>query len=178
MTKILTFTFLHCLFVSTTIGQTQNLVLTKEQNNKWLDSLKVQPLNSQLLTIKERLLLDTNVFVKQFYNDRIKVADSLGNRVYGNGKPTLIIGGYPMIIDNKTQTNEILSLTKLLTSNSIKEITVLSPNDPFTTVIYGSVGRFGIIEMTVTKKKYAKLFRRLGLVQLEIKRSFYNGLFF
>jgi len=135
-------------------GQIQNLILSREENGKWLDSLKTLSLDQKLLMISERLLTDTNVFVRQPYNDRIKVDEKVGNRVYGDGKPTLIIGGYPMIIDNKTATNKILNLTKYLTTECIKEISILSPSDPATTAIYGSPGLSGIIVITLTKKKY------------------------
>ena len=160
MTKILSLTFLFCLIFTSAFSQTQHLILTAEQNSKWLDSLKTLPLEQQLLTIKGRLLSDTNVFIRQSYPDRINVTDSLGNRVYGDGKPTLIIGGYAMTIDNKTHTNKIVSLTKLLTPTYIKTIFIPSPNDPAATALYGSAGQFGIIVMTVTKKKYAKLFKK------------------
>jgi hypothetical protein len=157
--------FLFLLFINfqTAVSQTKDLILTREQNNKWLDSLKKLSLDKQLLTIQNRILSDTNVYVRQFYADRIKIIDSLGDRVYGDGKPTLIIGGYAMIIDNKTPTNKVVSLTKLLTTNYIKTIFILSPNDPAATAIYGSAGQFGIIVMTVTKRKYAKTFKRLEL---------------
>ena len=151
------------LFIFSTHGQTQNSILTREQNNKWLDSLKTLNLDQQLLTISERLLADTNVFVRQFYNDRIKVDEQVGNRVYGDGKPTLIVGGSPMIIDNKTAPNKIVGLTRYLATEFIKEINILSPNDPATTAIYGSPGLSGIIVMTLTKKKYLKKFRKLKL---------------
>ncbi len=154
------------VFLSTFLssyGQTQNLILTREQNGKWFDSLKTLSLDQKLLTIKHRLLADTIVFVRQFYNDRIKVDEQVGNRIYGDGKPTLMIGGYPMIIDNKTATNKVVSLTKYLTTEFIKEINILSPNDPATTAIYGSSGLSGIIVMTLTRKKHSKKFRKLKL---------------
>ena len=110
MTKVLRLFFLFCLISSTAFGQTQNLILTREQNTKWLDSLKTLALDQQLIKIKDRLLADTNIFVRQFYNDRIRVVDPIGNRVYGDGKPTFIIGGYPMIIDNKTETPKIIEI--------------------------------------------------------------------
>lgn len=144
-------------------GQTQNLILTREQNGQWLDSLKTLSLDQQLLTINQRLLADTNVFVRQFYNDRIRVDEQVGNRVYGDGKPTLIIGGYPMIIDNKTPANKIVSLTKHLTTELIREISILSPNALATIAIYGSPGLSGIIVMTLTKKKHLRKFRKLKL---------------
>jgi hypothetical protein len=163
MTKILSLTFLLCLFFPSAFGQTEHVILTREQNSKWLDSLKILPLDQQLLTIKDRLLSDTNVFVRQSYPDRIKVTDPLGSRVYGEGKPTLIIGGYAMIIDNKTQTIKIFNLTKLLTPTHIKTIFILSPNDPAATALCGSAGQFGIIVMTVTRKKNVRRFKRLEL---------------
>jgi uncharacterized membrane protein YuzA (DUF378 family) len=163
MTKIFRLFFLFCLISSIAFGQTQTLILTREQNTKWLDSLKTLALDQQLITIKDRLLSDTSVFVRQFYNDRIRVVDPIGSKVYGDGKPTLVIGGYPMIIDNKTETPKIIGLTKLLTNDFIKNINILSPNDPATTAIYGIAGMSGIIVMTLTKKKHLKKFRKLNL---------------
>lgn len=165
MTRILKLAipFLNCATSSTTFSQMQNLILTKEQNTKWLDSLKTSPLDLQLIAIKCRLLADTNVFVRQFYNDRLKVDDQVDNRVYGDGKPTLVIGGRPMIIDNKTATNKILGLTNLLTQAHIKQINILTDRDPATSAIYGSPGLNGIIVMTVTKRKYLRMFHRLKL---------------
>ena len=155
--------FLFCLTFSCAFGQTQNLILTSEQNNKWLDSLITLPLQQQLVTIKERLFADTNVFIRQSYADRIRVVDQLKNRFYGEAKLTLIIGGNAMIVDNKTETFKIKVLTELLTIEYVKSIHVLSPNDPVTTAIYGSAGLSGIIVMTLTKKKYLKKFLRLKL---------------
>lgn len=163
ITQIISFTFIFCLFFPSAFGQKQRLILTAEENSKWIDSLKILPLDQQLLTINDRLLSDTNVYFRKNYNDRIKIADSLGTRVYGEGKPSLIIGGYAMIIDNKTQKNKIVSLTKLLTPTYINSIFIISPNDPAAIALYGSVGQFGIIVMTVTKKKNVKQFKRLDL---------------
>ena len=151
--------FLLCLTALSTYGQTQNLILTSEQNNKWLDRLITLPIQQQLETIKERLLADTNVFIKQYYADRIRVVDQLGNKVYGEAKPTLIIGGNVITIDN--QTFRVKGLIELLTIEFVKSIHILSPNAPAATAIYGSAGLSGIIVMTLTKKKYLKKFLRL-----------------
>jgi hypothetical protein len=163
MTRILSFTFLLCLLFPPVFGQTQHLILTTEQNSKWLESLKILPLDQRLLTIKLRLFSDTNVFVKQRYPDKIKVTDPLGSRVYGEGKPTLIIGGYAIIISNETPTKYIVGLTKLMTPAYIKTIFVLIPNDPATTALYGSAGQYGIIVMEVKKKKHLRQFKQLEL---------------
>ena len=163
MTKILRLYFLFSLISSTAFGQTQALILTRNQNTKWLDTLKVLVLDQQLAIIRDRLLADTNVFVRQLYSDRIRIVDSIENRVYGDGKPMFIIGKKPMIIDNKTKPSQIIGLAKLLNNDFIKRITILSPDDPATIAIYGLAGMSGLIFITLTKKKYLKSFGRLNL---------------
>jgi len=155
--------FLFCLTVSSSFGQTQNLILTSEQNNKWLERLTTLPIQEQLGAIKERLLADTNVFIRQYYADRVRVVEHSGNRVYAEAKPTLIIGGYPMRIDNETKTFKIKGLIELLTIEYVKSIHILNPNDPVALAFYGSAGLSGIIVMTLTKKKYLKNFLRIKL---------------
>jgi hypothetical protein len=162
MTKNSIFIFLFNALWLSSFGQTQDHILTKAQNDKWLDSINTLSLDNRLQSIRNRVLSDTNVFVRQYYADRIRVVDSLGNRVYSDGKPTLIISGYPMYIDNKTKTIRIIGLTNLLTETYIKDIEILSPNDPATLALYGSSGQFGIIIMTLTKKKYSRQFKRLS----------------
>jgi len=161
MTDIFRLSFLFFLLVSPFLGRGQNLILTTEQNDKWIDSLKTLPLEKQLQFITDRLLSDTNTYVRQSYADGIKHIDSLGTRVYCDGKPALIIGGYPMTIDNKTQTAKVISLTRLLTLRYIGKILVLGPNDPATIALGGTLGQYGIILATPTKNKYAKHFQRL-----------------
>ncbi|CAN5199556.1 hypothetical protein BH11BAC6_BH11BAC6_13880 [soil metagenome] len=163
MTNISRLIILLCLIFSSVSGHTQNLILTTEQNNKWLDTLKTLQLEQQLLTVKERLLSDTNIFIRQSYPDTIRVVDPLGNSVYGDAKPMIIIGGYPMIIDNKTETSKIIGLTNLLSNKYISAIQILSANAPATTVIYGSTTLGGVIIMTLTKKKYSEQFTELKL---------------
>jgi hypothetical protein len=165
MTKKMIFTFLlSCIFQSV-LGQKHNLILTNEQNNIWFENLRMLSFNQQLLKIRNRLLSDTNIFVKKNYPDGIIINDSLGQRIFGEGKPMFIVSGYPVIIDNKTQNNKIINLTNLITQTYIRELFIFAPNDPWATAIYGTSGQFGIIIMKVTKKKYTKLFRRLKLIE-------------
>ena len=163
MTNISRLILFLCLISSSAFGQTKNLILTSEQNINWLDSIKSLTLDKQLFAIKQRLLSDTNVFVRRSYPDRIKVIDQIGDRVYGDGKPFIIIAGYPMIIDNKTETEKIIGLTELLDTVKVKTIFVLSPNDPVMSALYGNSVQSGIIVMTLTRKKYLKYFRKLKL---------------
>lgn len=121
------------------------------------------PLDQQLMTINDRLLSDTNIFISQSYTDRIRVTDSVGSRVYGEGKPALIIGGYPICTGNKTQTNKIVKLTQLLKLTNIKSIFIHNSNDSTAVALYGSEAQFGVIVMSVIKKKNIKPFKRLEL---------------
>jgi len=160
MKKIGALVIIYCVTFSSASGQLKNLILTREQNNTWMDSVKRLSFDQQLLNINYRLLADTNVYVRQFYNGRIQsnytIADSLGNRKHGDGKPMIVIGGSLLFIDNKTVTNKIIRLTALINKNNIKEIFFLTPNDPATTAVYGYEGRSGVIIMTLIKKKYFK----------------------
>ena len=163
MIRFLIIFMISVLVFSSSIGQINNLILTSEQNNSWFDSLKIQSLDRQLFTIKYRLLADTNIFVKRSYPDRIRVVEQVSNRVIGEGKPTIIIGGLVMFIDNKTETKKVISLTELLDTTSIKAISILSNNDPATIALFGDPGHNGVIIMTLTKKRYLKKFKRLKL---------------
>jgi hypothetical protein len=165
MKKVSRLFFLFCLSFLSTFGQTESLILSREQNNNWLDSLKVLTLDKQLSAINRRLLADTNIFVKKYYADRIKLKDSLGKRVYGDGKPIIIIGADYIAINNNTKSKNIVELTMLLTKNTIKKISILDGNDPKTIAIYGSSGLSGIILMTLTKEKYSKYFSNLIIKQ-------------
>lgn len=162
MTKFLKSIFLLFLLLLSEHGQSQNLILTREQNDLWFDSLKTMPFDQQLYTIKERLLSDTNSFIKQ-YSDGLKAIDSLGRRVFAADRLKLIISGYIIFIQNNTPTEKIVRLTNLLNTVYIKDISFLDPHDPKTTALFGASGYYGIIIMTVTKKKYAKLFKRLKI---------------
>ena len=162
MTKLSIFISLFNFLFLSSFGQTQDLILTKAQNDKWLDSISTLSLDNKLQSIRNRLLSDTNVFVKQYYADRIIVTDSLGGRVYGEGKPTLIISGYPFYNGNKTKPFQVINLTNYLTPTYINQIDILSPNDPRTLALYGSSGQFGIIIMTLKNKKYSKQFKHLN----------------
>jgi hypothetical protein len=167
MKKTAALLILYYFTFSTAFGQLKNLILTREQNNKWMDSVRTLSFEQQLLNINYRLLADTNVYVRPFYNDRIKsnylIADSLGNRKYGDAKPIIIIEGHPMFIDNKTKATKVIDLAALLTNTNIKRIDFLNGNDPATVAIYGPEGLGGIINLTLTKKKYFKKFAHLKL---------------
>jgi hypothetical protein len=155
------FFLLYLSFLSA-FGQTDSLILTSEQNIKWLNSLKGMSLEKQLTTINKRLLSDTNIFVSEYYPDAIKVKDSMGKRVYGDGKPVIIIGADLIAINNKTNAGKIVELTNLISVNTIKNIKILDGNDQQTLAIYGTSALNGIIVMSLTKNKYSKRFHQFS----------------
>src|ERR1035438_1116707 len=164
MTKASLFSLFFSRLFSIAIGQTSNLVLTYEQNNKWLDSLSTLSLDNKLRMINERLLSDTNVFTRQSYPDRIKAADQIGNRKYSDGKPILVVNQSALIIDNKTQNKKIIALTQLLTTDYIADITVLKATEPATLALYGTSGQCGILLLRLKKKKFNEKFKELKLI--------------
>ena len=83
-----------------------SLVLTKDQNDKWILKLEKETKSKQLDLIKKRILLDTNIYIRQSYQDRIKIDNEKqkGIRTEGYGKPLLIFNGqYYGHINNKTK---------------------------------------------------------------------------
>jgi hypothetical protein len=163
MTKTLLFSIFFSGLLSIANGQTNNLILTYKQNNDWLDSLSKLSLDKKLTMINERILSDTNIFVKQSYPDRIIVVEQPGSRVHGDVKPTIIVNQNAMIIDNKTPNKKVIALTQLLTANYIADIKVLKATDQATLALYGAAGQSGIIIMRLTNKKSIDKFKKLKL---------------
>ena len=162
-TKTLLFSyFFFGLFVTTT-GQTDNLILTNKQNDEWVDSLSKLTLDKKLTMLNERILNDTNVFVRQSYPDRIKAVEKPSNRVYGDGKPTIIVNQNAVIIDNKTPNSKVVALTQLLNTKNIADIKILKGTEQETLAVYGSNGRSGIILMTLANKEIITKFKKLKL---------------
>jgi hypothetical protein len=88
-----------------------SLVLTKEQNDSWISRLEKAVKSRQLELIKARILRDTNVYIQQYYADRIKFDNEKekGLRIVGVGKPLLIINGqYSAYINNRTKGKSII----------------------------------------------------------------------
>ena len=98
MKKTLLFSCFFLGLFLTAIGQTDNLILTNKQNEDWVDSLSKLSLDKKLTMINERVLNDTNVFVRHFYSDRIKAEERPSNKVYGDGKPVMIVNQNEMIM--------------------------------------------------------------------------------
>lgn len=163
MTKTFLTLLIACCSSLYSFGQPAELILTEQQNEQWFDRLSKAPLSTQLQLISERLLADTNVFVKKSYPDGIRVQDSLGSRAYGVGSPMLLVENVYLGIDNHTDRKKIIKLAQMLHTDAIEAITLMKGTDPQTTALYGSKGWSGVIVMKLKSKKDVKRFRKLEL---------------
>jgi len=146
-----------------------SLVLTKEQNDKWILRLEKETKPKQLGIIKSRILQDTNVYIPQYYPDGIKFDNekARGKRTNGYAKPLLIFNGQLFIyINNDTKSKSITKLTEFLTDRNIKQISILKGTTA--TALYGSRGDCGVILLTTKDKR---TLRRIG--EIEFKGGYF-----
>lgn len=154
-----------CIQAGLTIkGQQKNLILTPEQNTLWFDSLSLLPPEYKLAAISRRLLADTIIYTRTFYNDRIKVKEQPGNRLNGDSKPVIIINTrHAIVINNETVSAKIIALSQLITAKYITGVSLLNNNNPLALSLYGKDGRGGVIFLELTKKKFLKKFKLLKI---------------
>jgi hypothetical protein len=163
MLKAVLFFVLFTGFILRATGQTSELILTYKQNNEWLDSLYKLSSENKLEMINDRILADTNIFVKQLYPDGIRGAEHPGNRVFGECRPVIFISQIEMAIGNETANNMIIALTKLLNTNNIKDVYIYKASDKATYALYGTRGENGVILMKLKEEKFIKKFKKLKL---------------
>jgi len=138
------------------------LVLTKEQNEKWISTLEKELKSKQLDLIRERILLDTNTYVRLSYPDRLKIdnAKLLSKRTEAYGRPLLVFNqSYSIDINNSTKNESILQLSYLLTGKRIKTISILK--GPQATALYGSRAENGVILLTTMDKRTFEQIKRV-----------------
>jgi hypothetical protein len=174
--KIL-FTFLISIHGLILFGQTADLILTKEQNEKWFDSLETISLDSQLDLIKTRILNDTAVYnSNQFRSDRVildnlkkeETLKGLGNIADGRilyfvrykYKPLKKYKFLDFQWNNWTSTSEIKKFHDFLSVDKIMNIELIT-DDKNEMAIFGSMAGFGVIIFDLNKKKYIKEFDKI-----------------
>jgi TonB-dependent SusC/RagA subfamily outer membrane receptor len=155
---------LAILIISRTLSAQNSLVLTKEENEKWILNLEKEIKVKQLDLIRKRILLDTNIYLRQNIPDRIKTnyEKEKGVRVEGQGRPLLVFNGqYPAYINNKTRGRSIAKLTSFLTDNKIEDISMMK--NPQASAIYGSRAAYGVIILTTKNKRTLRQIKELDL---------------
>ncbi len=142
-------------------GQVNNdLILTAAENEIWISEITQAPVERQLTLLKNRILADTNVYVRTTAPDRIKIGDESesGRRQESFGRPLLVLSGQCnnryLRISNRTDNKSIERLASFLTIRNVKEMTILT-NDK-ATAIYGSRATAGVFILTFRKKLTCK----------------------
>lgn len=144
--------------------EVDSLVLTKEQNDRWILELEKETKVGQLKLIKKRLLSDTNIYLSKYYADRIKFDNekARGKRTEGYCRPLLIFNTqYYTYIDNGTKTKSIIRLTEFLNEDMIESILIMK--DSKATALYGSRATCGAILLTTRKKKTLRHIKAIDL---------------
>ena len=144
----------------------QKIILTKTQNNKWLDSLKQLSSEKQVELIIERVISDTNVFIRHSYADRIIIDYSVQEKTKYEGccKPSILIintNTYFNFGDKFYKGNISVDVPQLC--NTLKEIkvdTISVINDVQGRAIWGTDIDNGVIIIKVTDKKSIKLIKK------------------
>jgi TonB-dependent SusC/RagA subfamily outer membrane receptor len=139
-----------------------NLVLTKEQNDKWISKLEKESKSGQLELIRARILLDTNIYVNEYYADRLKIDNDKqrGKRTEAYGRSLLVFNqSYAADINNRTKNKSILKLADFLTDKKIKSISILKGTQA--TALYGSRATNGVILLTTADKKTFKQIKEI-----------------
>jgi hypothetical protein len=164
------FTLSFCLFtVLKSVGQVapENLILTKAQNDTWISRLELAPIDAQIDLIRNRILLDTNVYVRSSYPDRIRLQDEgeNGRRIEAYSRPLLVINGkcqhYHVNITNKTKNESIRQLAELLTGENMTSVAVRK--DDKAIAIYGSRAIGGVVILSAKSRKICKEIQRIEL---------------
>ena len=118
----------------------------------------MSPMKRRLELIRERILLDTNVYVPAVSSDRIKMREGMKTgKAMGYRRPLLVFNDifYPNI-DSDTKSKAVAQLAELLTEENIKDVTIVK--DTMTTAIYGSMADGGVI---LLRMKSGKVFRKI-----------------
>jgi len=144
------------------------LTLTKDQNIQWYETLQKLSKSQQAIFISERVISDTNVFIKYGLPDGLKMNyDSIYKTKY-EGCCKLIIAIQQIPNGNvydfdfteslmRVTRKQVADFNKIITSIQIDEITIdLNPS----LALWGTRAVNGIILLKVSDKKSISLIKR------------------
>jgi hypothetical protein len=158
-------------------GQNVDLILSKEHNETWFDTLKSLPLSQQIDFIKVRIINDTNIYNSNYLRfDRINIDDDIraerlkdkgniseGRILYFIRYKHRLFKKYDFIgfqWSNSTETSLITGFHDFLAINKIKDIEIIKEKEK-ELAIFGSIAEFGVIIIDLTEKKYLNEFNKL-----------------
>lgn len=145
---------------------TDTLIITREQNEAWLDQIERQELKEQMATLKIRLLEDTAIYLSEascrfgLGTTTKPSSEEEEKRVRGTCKPLLIFDGEPACIANTTPPSSVKQLADILIADNIKTLMIL--RDARATALYGSRASCGAFIFELKKKKLLKKIRKIN----------------
>ena len=137
------------------LGQ-DKLILTTEENEKWISQVEQTSFDNQLKLIRERVVADTNVYVRSSAPDRIKIGDESlnGKKKEATTRPLIIFSGKCKFltpnINNRTDNKSIVLLASSITTDKIQDIRIIKGSEA--SAIYGSRAIGGVFILTVKRK--------------------------
>ena len=166
--KYLFITFLFLPFF--TFGQSSDkskLILTREDNNEWLDSFQDLNDNEIRNRLSNRILLDTNTYVLQPNPDaHIRKAqvdskvsvDSSKSRT--ECRPLIIIDNQPFSFKDRASKEKIERLAEIISEGQFKNTKIL--RDANATAIYGARARCGAFILETDSHQTRQNLKELG----------------
>ncbi len=148
--RLQTLTFLFGLLLYHQVnGQ---LILTEEENRAWTSKLRDEKdFSFQLEIIRARILVDTNVYVRNIGDRQILKKGKNENKKDALCRPVLLVDGHYIEITNDTDRKAIEKLAKELTTKNIKQIEVIAADKA--RALFGHNGSCGAILITAKNKK-------------------------
>mgnify|MGYP000914759236 CR=1 FL=1 len=163
---------LHLIISLSSSGQTQDsteilkrkLILTKEENKQWFESLKQLPIQQKLTYVIERLNLDTSIFVRE-PGDRIKLNPKFeATKFQGCCKPLILVSGQLInfYFDDEASYEKmkkrLSSFKEVINKCKIDGIEILEKQKA--QALFGPEGESGAIIINITDKKSIKLLKK------------------
>ncbi len=154
------------------LAQNEKLILTKNANDLWFQSLNAtEKLSEKIDLINQRLIDDINVYIEWDFPDgitvqRIPKLDSIRKiRTKGFCKPLYVIKyktkQIAFRIENPLNAELTNSVSELITKNNICGVDVWTDDERH--VLYGTSANCGIIFITTNKRKVFKAFKNQKL---------------
>ena len=143
-------------------GQGNNsLILTKEENDNWLKTIKKLDSKGKFEFLRARILADTNVYLPVTHPDKSIEKGSYAGKTEGVSKPKLVINDMQINLNDLTKSDEIVILWSLLTERNFKRMRILDAQMVST---LSGIGYFsGIFHLKTKDKEVERRIRSIGL---------------
>jgi hypothetical protein len=146
-----------------TVDSSHNLtlILSCQDNFRWLDSLKAVKLSKQVELIKQRVISDTNVYVPPLPLDRvIRNVHTHRDRIKGCCKPLWILGSFLVRFDEEKPKSDLITFIQVIDQIEIDSIYAYTGQEKEIQAIYGSEAACGLVVMAIKDKRSSKIVKK------------------